>query len=46
MSSLTGGCTIFGRSDAVLNPGGVRFGSSELYSAVEDVSTNLSHREQ
>jgi acetoacetyl-CoA synthetase len=29
------GIIIFGRSDAVLNPGGVRIGTSEIYAAVE-----------
>ncbi|HSM89903.1 MAG TPA: acetoacetate--CoA ligase [Desulfobacterales bacterium] len=29
-----GGVTIFGRSDATLNPGGVRIGTSEIYSIV------------
>jgi len=29
------GIIIYGRSDAVLNPGGVRIGTSEIYSAVE-----------
>ncbi|GAA6004623.1 hypothetical protein JCM10207_000959 [Rhodosporidiobolus poonsookiae] len=35
ISSETGGVTMFGRSDGVLNPGGVRFGSSEIYAVVE-----------
>jgi acetoacetyl-CoA synthetase len=30
-----GGFIIFGRSDTTLNPGGVRLGTSEIYSAVE-----------
>jgi len=30
-----GGVTIFGRSDATLNPGGVRIGTAEIYSVVE-----------
>jgi acetoacetyl-CoA synthetase len=30
-----GGIVIFGRSDAVLNPGGVRIGTAEIYAAVE-----------
>ncbi|HVC31106.1 MAG TPA: acetoacetate--CoA ligase [Steroidobacteraceae bacterium] len=30
-----GGIVIHGRSDAVLNPGGVRIGTAEIYSAVE-----------
>jgi acetoacetyl-CoA synthetase len=29
------GLVIYGRSDAVLNPGGVRIGTAEIYSAVE-----------
>jgi acetoacetyl-CoA synthetase len=33
----SGGFIIHGRSDAVLNPGGVRIGSAELYRAVEAV---------
>ncbi len=31
----TGGIIVFGRSDATLNPGGVRIGTSEIYSIVE-----------
>lgn len=30
-----GGCIIHGRSDATLNPGGVRIGSAELYAALD-----------
>lgn len=30
-----GGIVVFGRSDATLNPGGVRIGTSEIYSIVE-----------
>src|SRR5690606_8048377 len=30
-----GGMVIYGRSDAVLNPGGVRFGTAEIYRQVE-----------
>ncbi|MGH8127806.1 MAG: acetoacetate--CoA ligase [Gammaproteobacteria bacterium] len=30
-----GGLTIYGRSDAVLNPGGVRIGTAEIYRQVE-----------
>ena len=30
-----GGITMYGRSDATLNPGGVRIGTSEIYSVVE-----------
>ncbi|KFX99476.1 hypothetical protein V490_01779 [Pseudogymnoascus sp. VKM F-3557] len=32
---LTGGATVHGRSDGVLNPQGIRFGSSEIYSITE-----------
>jgi len=32
-----GGYVIFGRSDAVLNPGGVRIGTSEIYRQVEQM---------
>lgn len=35
--SLSGGFKILGRSDATLNPGGVRIGSSELYQVVESL---------
>jgi len=31
----TGGFIIFGRSDTTLNPGGVRLGTAEIYTAVE-----------
>ena len=34
----TGGLTIHGRSDAVLNPGGVRIGTAEIYRQVEAMS--------
>lgn len=34
----TGGLIIHGRSDAVLNPGGVRIGTAEIYSQVEAMS--------
>jgi len=33
--TVTGGAVIHGRSDAVLNPGGVRIGTSEIYRQVE-----------
>lgn len=33
--SAHGGMTFFGRSDAVLNPGGIRIGTAELYRQVE-----------
>jgi acetoacetyl-CoA synthetase len=39
-----GGITIFGRSDATLNPGGVRIGTAEIYrvlDAFEEVSDSL-----
>ncbi|HEV7137838.1 MAG TPA: acetoacetate--CoA ligase [Steroidobacteraceae bacterium] len=32
-----GGIVIYGRSDAVLNPGGVRIGTAEIYSSVESL---------
>ena len=31
------GCVIFGRSDATINRHGLRMGTSELYSAVEEI---------
>jgi acetoacetyl-CoA synthetase len=36
-----GGFIIFGRSDAVLNPGGVRIGTAEIYRQVEQVPAVL-----
>ena len=33
-----GGWIIYGRSDATLNPGGVRIGTAEIYSALESVA--------
>ncbi|KIW19384.1 acetoacetate-CoA ligase [Exophiala spinifera] len=33
----TGGYQILGRSDGVLNPGGVRFGSAEIYGVLEKI---------
>ncbi|EXJ61493.1 acetoacetate-CoA ligase [Cladophialophora psammophila CBS 110553] len=33
-SPVTGGFTMLGRSDGVLNPSGVRFGSAEIYNVV------------
>ncbi|MEE9398761.1 MAG: acetoacetate--CoA ligase [Dehalococcoidales bacterium] len=36
--SETGGITIFGRSDAVLKPSGVRIGTAEVYNQVEKLS--------
>ena len=35
--SEQGGITMFGRSDATLNPGGVRIGTSEIYRVVENL---------
>lgn len=32
-----GGCVIYGRSDATINRGGVRMGTSEIYGAVESL---------
>ncbi|MBE9483232.1 MAG: acetoacetate--CoA ligase [Bacteroidetes bacterium] len=32
-----GGVTMFGRSDATLNPGGVRIGTAEIYNVVENM---------
>tara|TARA_Y100001935_G_scaffold26052_1_gene19413 strand:+ start:22 stop:1971 length:1950 start_codon:yes stop_codon:yes gene_type:complete len=32
-----GGAVIYGRSDATLNPGGIRIGTSEIYSAIESL---------
>ena len=37
--SATGGYVIHGRSDAVLNPGGVRIGTAEIYRQVESISS-------
>lgn len=36
-----GGLVIYGRSDAVLNPGGVRIGTAEIYRAVESLDAVL-----
>jgi acetoacetyl-CoA synthetase len=36
-----GGCIIYGRSDAVLNPGGVRIGTAEIYRQVEQLDEVL-----
>ena len=33
----TGGVIIYGRSDATLNPGGVRIGTAEIYRVVESI---------
>jgi acetoacetyl-CoA synthetase len=38
MLTICSGIMIFGRSDAVLNPGGVRIGTAEIYQAVESLS--------
>ncbi len=35
--TASGGIVIHGRSDAVLNPGGVRIGTAEIYSAIEGI---------
>ena len=35
--SEAGTCVVTGRSDATLNRGGVRMGTSELYAVVEDI---------
>jgi acetoacetyl-CoA synthetase len=35
INSETGGVVIYGRSDATLNPGGVRIGTAEIYRQVE-----------
>ncbi len=37
LRSNTGGVVILGRSDATLNPGGVRIGAAEIYSALDSV---------
>ena len=37
----SGGVIIYGRSDAVLNPGGVRIGTAEIYRQVEQVEEVL-----
>ena len=36
-----GGMIIYGRSDAVLNPGGVRIGTAEIYRQVEQLAEVL-----
>ena len=41
ISSVTGGMTIYGRSDATLNPGGVRIGTAEIYRQVEQLDEVL-----
>jgi acetoacetyl-CoA synthetase len=35
--TANGGMTLYGRSDAVLNPGGVRIGTAEIYRPVEQL---------
>ena len=37
ISSETGGMVIYGRSDATLNPGGVRIGTAEIYREAESL---------
>lgn len=37
VSSRTGGLIMLGRSDGTLNPGGVRFGSAEIYRVLEGI---------
>jgi len=37
IDSNTGGIVVYGRSDATLNPGGVRIGTAELYRQVESM---------
>ncbi len=39
--SARGGMVIYGRSDAVLNPGGVRIGTAEIYRQVEQLDEVL-----
>jgi len=43
MAKITkhGGLVIYGRSDAVLNPGGVRIGTAEIYRPLEEISEIL-----
>lgn len=38
INSKTGGITIYGRSDAVLKPSGVRIGTAEIYGVVEQIT--------
>ena len=35
-SAYTGGVRVHGRSDATLNPGGVRIGTAEIYRALDE----------
>ena len=37
INSQTKGITIYGRSDATLNPGGVRIGTADIYTALESL---------
>jgi len=41
IKSDTGGVIIYGRSDATLNPGGVRIGTAEIYRQVETIDEIL-----
>ena len=41
MQTESGGMVIFGRSDATLNPGGVRIGTAEIYRQVEKLDEVL-----
>ncbi len=41
IKSDTGGMIIYGRSDATLNPGGVRIGTAEIYRQVETIDEVL-----
>jgi acetoacetyl-CoA synthetase len=38
INSRTKGVTIYGRSDATLNPGGVRIGTADIYTALESLA--------
>jgi acetoacetyl-CoA synthetase len=37
INSLTHGITIYGRSDATLNPGGVRIGTADIYTVLDNM---------
>ncbi|KAL5265159.1 hypothetical protein ACHWQZ_G006042 [Mnemiopsis leidyi] len=39
LDSVTGGLVMNGRSDGTLNPGGVRFGSAEIYNVMDSFPT-------
>ena len=41
LSSATGGMIIHGRSDTVLNPGGVRIGTAEIYRQLDHIDSIL-----